>query len=341
MTSNSASRGADRSPRDSVVLPRVTLVACGGTIATVPTAEAVLQRTASELLTSVEAIDTLATLDTRDVIGKPSHLMTLDDISAVADAACDAAGQAGTDGVVVTHGTDILEEVAYLTDLWHDGEAPIVFTGAQRNAASPDGDGPGNIRDSIRVAASPAARGIGVLLCFAGQVFSAVRVRKVDTISLHAFDALGDVLGRISSGEVRLYARHDRPAAIRPRRLAHGVHLVRLCAAADGTLVDAAVTAGAQAIIVETFGAGTAPAEVVDAVAAASAAGVLVAFVSRCERGGLWSQPGRGGFDDLVGAGAVPMQDLDGGKARMRLLALLGARDANAAQVRAELLQER
>lgn len=343
MTSNSAPRGADPGIVEAATagLPRVTLVACGGTIATVPTADAVLQRTGAELLDSVEAIDTLADLDTRDVISKPSHLMTLDDVATVAAAACHAAEQPGVSGVVVTHGTDILEEVAYLTDLWHDGDAPIIFTGAQRNAASPDGDGPGNIHDSIRVAVSPSARGIGVVLCFAGQVFPAVRVRKVDTISLHAFDALGDVLGRISSGEVRLYARHDRPSAIRPRRLGRCVHLVRLCAAADGTLVDAAVAGGAEAIVLESFGAGTAPAEVVDSVAAATARGVLVLFVSRCERGGLWSQPGRGNYDDLVEAGAVPLQDLDGAKARMRLLALIGACNGDLDRVRATLLNAR
>lgn len=322
-------------------LPRVTLVACGGTIATVPTSDAVLQRTGAELLRSVEELDTLAELDTRDVISKPSHLMSLSDIATVAAAACAAAEQPGVSGVVVTHGTDILEEVAYLADLWHAGDVPIVFTGAQRNAASPDGDGPGNIHDAIRVAVSPSACGVGVVVCFAGQVFPAVRVRKADTISLHAFDALGEVLGRISSGEVRMYARHDRPAAILPRKLGRCVHLIRMCAATDGTLVDAAVAAGAEGIVLESFGAGTAPAEVVDAVAAATARSVLVAFTSRCERGGLWSQPGRGNYDDLVQAGAVPVQDLDGAKARIRLLAMIGAYGGDHARIRGELLRAR
>ncbi len=334
MTSPSAPPNPDPLTSD---LPRVTLVACGGTIATVPTTEAVLQRSGEQLLESVAEIDTLARFQTRDVISKPSHLMLLDDVATVARAACEAAEESGIAGVVVTHGTDILEEVAFLTDLWHDGEVPIVFTGAQRNAASPDGDGPGNIRDSIRVAISPQARRVGVVVCFAGQVFPAARVRKSDTISLHAFDALGDVLGRVSAGEVRLYGRHDRPTAIRPWLLGDGVYLIRLCAAADGTLIDAAVNAGAKAVVIESFGAGTAPAAVVDAAAAATARGVLVAFVSRCERGGLWSQPGRGNYDDLISAGAVPLQEIDGGKARMRLLALLGAYDGDIDRVRRSL----
>ena len=331
MTSPSAPPNPDSSGSD---LPRVTLVACGGTIATVPTNDAVLQRSGEQLLLSVAEIDRLASFQTRDVISKPSHLMLLDDVATVARAACEAAEEPGIAGVVVTHGTDILEEVAFLTDLWHGGDVPIVFTGAQRNAASPDGDGPGNIRDSIRVAVCPQARRIGVVVCFAGQVFPAARVRKSDTISLHAFDALGDVLGRVSAGEVRLYGRHDRPAAIHPRRLGESVYLVRLCAATDGTLIDAAVNAGAKAVVIESFGAGTAPAAVVDAAAAAAERDVLVAFVSRCERGGLWSQPGRGNYDDLIAAGAIPLSDIDGGKARMRLLALLGAHDGDVGRIR-------
>lgn len=334
MTSPSARPSTDISPLE---LPQVTLVACGGTIATVPSDDLVLQRSGQELLSSVAEIESLAKFQTRDVVGKPSHLMLLDDIATVARTGCEAAEEAGVKGVVVTHGTDILEEVAFLTDLWHDSEVPVVFTGAQRNAASPDGDGPGNIRDSIRVAISPQARGAGVVVCFAGQVFPATRVRKSDTISLHAFDALGDVLGRVSAGEVRLYGRHDRPRVIRPRRLGESVYLVRLCAAADGTLIDAAVNAGANAVVVEAFGAGTAPAVVVDSVAAATQRGVLVAFVSRCERGGLWSQSGRGNYDDLIEAGAVPLQEIDGGKARILLLALLGAHGGDRDAVRERL----
>ena len=305
---------------------RVVLVACGGTIATVPGAAS--NRSGRELLLSVAELDSLADFETRDVVGKPSHLMSLEDIAAVARAVCCAAEEPGIVGVVVTHGTDILEEVAFLVDLWHDGAVPVVFTGAQRNAASPDGDGPGNIRDSIRVVLSPKSRGIGSVVCFAGQVFPATRVRKSDTVSLHAFDAFGDVLGRVSAGEVRLYGRRDRPAAIRPRQLGCGVYLIRLCAAADGTLIDAAVNAGACAVVLESFGAGTAPAAVVDATARATERGVLVVFVSRCERGGLWSQPGRGNYDDLLRAGALPLQEIDGAKARIRLLALFGVHDA-------------
>jgi L-asparaginase len=321
-------------------LPLVQFLSCGGTIATVPNEQgAVDQLSAQTLLDSVEQVHSLATFQTQDVLAKPSHIMNLEDIALVARTACQAAEIPGTTGVVVTHGTDIMEEVAFLTDLWHSGDVPIIFTGAQRNAASPDGDGPGNIRDAIRVATSPQARGLGAAVCFAGQVFPASRVRKSDTISLHAYDALGEVQGRVSSGEVRLSKRHDRPQAITPRKLSSDVYLLRLSAAAEDTLIRALIDRSARAVVVETFGAGTGPLEVVEALKEASQKGMLVTFVSRCERGGLWSQPGPGGYDDLVSAGAVPMDDIDGIKARIKLLALLGAYDNDREKVRDILIK--
>ena len=174
---------------------QITLVACGpsvgcgGTIATVPAAPQALGAGAAstagqalaagansyfnarQLLASVAELDTLARFQTRDVVGKPSHLMSLDDIAEVALAVCRAAEEPETVGVVVTHGTDILEEVAFLADLWYDGAVPIVFTGAQRNAASPDS--PGNIRDSIRVQPPGARNRRRCLLCRASLFRSA------------------------------------------------------------------------------------------------------------------------------------------------------------------------
>ncbi len=337
MTSERDVRGIDSESGGCPGLPRVTLLACGGTIATTKEdGDFSRYLSAIELIANVKNIGSLACIEAKDLVKKQSQLMSLEDIAQVAQTACETAAVTDS-GVVVTFGTDIMEEVAYLADLWHEGAAPIVFTGAQRNAADPNGDGPGNIRDSLRVAISPQSRGLGVMVCFAGQVFQASRVHKVDTIALNAFDAQGFVLGRVSGGEVRMYGRTDRPAVILPRRLGSGVYLIRLTAATDGMLIRAAVEGGAKAIVLETFGAGTATLDVIAAVAEASAKGVLTVFVSRCERGGLWSLPGRGGYEELLAAGALPLQESDGCKARMRLLALLGACDGDLDKVRVRI----
>jgi len=125
---------------------------------------------------------------------------------------------------------------------------------------------------------------------------------------------------------------------ILPRQLGAGVYLIRLTAAIDGMLIRASVAGGAKAIVLETFGAGTATLDVIAAVAEASAQGVLTVFVSRCERGGIWSLSGRGGYEELVAAGALPLQESDGCKARMRLLALLGSCNGNPQGVKSLLL---
>ncbi len=303
----------------------VVVLGCGGTIATVPVdGQAVLKR-AEELLASVPGLDDLAHVTPRDVLRLPSHLMGLDDLAAVARAARDAAAEPGVDGVVVTHGTDVLEEVAYLTDLWHDGETPIVFTGAQRDAADPAGDGPGNVRDAVRVAADPRARGLGVLVAFASVVLPADAVRKVHTVAPTAFAAPRGRLGSLTSTLLRLDTGRSRPAPLPPGPLHWPVELIALTAGGGRVLVDAALDAGAQGLVLDAFGAGTAPAEVVDVVAEATARGVLVVVTSRCEHGGVWPQPGRGAGADLAAAGAWLAGDLDGIRARMLLLAVLAA----------------
>src|SRR5262249_20305704 len=97
------------------------------------------------------------------------------------------AGRPDVAGVVVAHGTDTMEESVYIVDRLLATSAPVVFTGAQRGADQPDSDGPRNLRDAIRLALSPDARGRGALVAFAGEVHAAREVRKVHTSALRAF----------------------------------------------------------------------------------------------------------------------------------------------------------
>ncbi len=120
----------------------------------------------------------------------PSAHLSLDDQLRICRAARDFARRGV--GVVVTHGTDTMEETAMLCDVLHDAEAPIVFTGAIRPASAPGADGPANTVDAVSVAASEAAAGMGVLVCFGGEIHHARGVRKTDTTSLVAFSSPAD-----------------------------------------------------------------------------------------------------------------------------------------------------
>jgi L-asparaginase len=156
-------------------MPHVLVLATGGTISsrTRPDGSAVAADPAERLLGSVPDLPPGVTVATRDVLRVNSFALTHGDLRAIADAVADALARDDVDGVVVTHGTDTLEETALLLDLVTDDPRPVVLTGAQRSADDPVGDGPGNLRDAIVVAASEAARGAGVVAVFASRILAA------------------------------------------------------------------------------------------------------------------------------------------------------------------------
>ena len=202
----------------------VRILAAGGTISmsgesATPTLDA------DALVAAVPGLDAVSGLEARTVVNKPSAHLTLDDQLHICREARDAARRGI--GVVVTHGTDTLEETAMLCDIIHDAEAPIVFTGAIRPATAPGADGPANLVDAVAVAASDDAAGAGVLVVFGGEIHHARGVRKTDTTSLTAFSSpqMGP-LGRVTEGHpddlVADPAQPDaRPAGPRQARPHH------------------------------------------------------------------------------------------------------------------------
>jgi L-asparaginase len=236
--------------------------------------------------------------------------------------------------VVVTHGTDTMEETVYLVDrLLGDEAPPVVLTGAQRPADASDRDGPRNLRDAIRVAGAATARGRGAMIVFAGEIHAAREVRKVHTSAVRAFASPGyGPIGHVD-GEHVLFSRlpERRPPLPVPDELAP-VDLIRLHAGSDARFLRAAVESGARAIVLECTGRGNANEQVLEGVREAVAAGVAIVVCSRCHEGRVEPVYGRGGGRDLADAGAVFAGDLAGPKARV-LLQLAGG---DAAAIAAE-----
>ena len=271
-------------------------------------------------------------VDARDLLMKDSSALTPADQALIVREVAATLTDPTVDGVVVTHGTDTAEETAYLLDLVHRDDRPVVLTGAQRSADAPDADGPGNLRDALRVAADPAARGLGVLVVFDGLVLAARGTRKVHTKETAAFaQPDGGPLGRVVDGElvidgVPAYREHlDLGAAdlAAPR-----VDIAAVYPGVDGTALGAFAAAGARGVVLVATGAGNANPAVVTAVADLTDQGVVVGLTTRVDTGPVWGgYGGGGGGADLIAAGAVPLGTLRAGQGRILMLALLAALD--------------
>jgi L-asparaginase len=223
--------------------------------------------------------------------------------------------------VVVTHGTDTMEETVYLIDrLLPDDAPPVVLTGAQRPADASDRDGPRNLRDAIRVAASSAAAGRGAMIVFAGEIHAAREVREVHTSAVRAFASPSSgPIGHVDGDRVVFSSRPERgPPLSAPDALAE-VDLIRLYAGSDARFLRTSVESGARAAVLECTGRGNANEQVVEGVREAVAAGVAIVVCSRCVEGRVEPVYGRGGGRDLAEAGAVFAGDLAGPKARVLL----------------------
>ena len=301
---------------------RVRLLAAGGTIAMSGAGGAVPVLDAESLAAAVPDVEWSAV---EQVANKPGPQMTAADALHLARA---AAGAAATgDGVVVTHGTDTLEEVAFLCDLIYDGDAPIVFTGAIRPASSPGADGPANLAGAAHAASSMPAAGLGVLVCFAGELHAARAVRKDDSTSPRAFVSPGGgPIGWIGEHTVRVDARPARRPPLAVHTLDARVETAVTALGGDGAAIHALLDAGADGLVAVVLGAGHAPPAFMEALRAAAARVPVVACV-RPSRGEILH--GTYGFEgserDLRASGAICAGALSPAAARIKLLACLGA----------------
>ena len=257
----------------------------------------------------------------------PSFDMHGDLALALADRVAEQSRRDDVAGVVVTHGTDTMEESVYTVDRLLGSEKPVVFTGAQRGADEPDTDGPRNLRTAIQVALAEESAGRGALVVFAGEVHGAREVRKLHTSALEAFGSPGyGPLGHVDGQRLSYRRRPDRtPALPLPTGPLPQVDLIRLYAGSDDRFLRSSLESGSRAIVLEATGRGNANERVLPGVEAAVAAGVPVVVCSRCLEGRVEPVYGRGGGQDLADAGASFAGDLAGPKTRVLLQLVLAA----------------
>src|SRR3954462_4446504 len=304
---------------------KVRVLAAGGTIAMSGEGGAKLALDAADLVAAVPGIRDPHEIESETVVNLPSAHLTLGDQLAICRAARDAAREGV--GVVVTHGTDTLEETAMLCDVIHDSDAPIVFTGAIRAASAPGADGPANLADAISVARSDEAKGMGVLVVFGGEIHHARTARKTDTTSLTAFSSpQTGLLGRVTEGNPTFWTRVPRNSPLDPPALEHRVLVVPTTAGDDGTLARAALDTGPDGIVIGTLGAGHLHPDLMELWGEAAERIPVVAYC-RPERGvvlyGTYGYPGS--ERELRRTQIIPAGFLSPQAARMKLLACLAS----------------
>jgi len=296
---------------------KLVLVASGGTIAGYRDDSGRWQlHSGAELLSQAPALEELSPVVVDDVFRAPSTKLSLDDMTHLAVQVRSHLADDTVSGAIVTHGTDSLEESAYLADLLVESSKPVVFTGAMRNSSEYGADGPRNLYAAALTALSPYARGEGVLVVMNDRVYAAHDVTKTDSKNPASFDSIpfGPLAyleqNRVIWGRKRLpMYRFPNVTALEKR-----VELVKLAAGMEGTLVDLAVSNGTRAIVLETLGAGAIPPGVYPALERARRHGVDVILTTRCVSGTVNSSRGR----DFIVAG-----DLRGPKARILAMVAL------------------
>lgn len=295
--------------------PRVHMISTGGTIAGGPAGPL----NAANLLERAPEIAKVADVTFEDFSNIDSSRMTPELQLKLAKRVREIfAKDKALAGIVITHGTDSLEESAFALDLLVDSDRPVVFAAAQRPPREADSDGPRNLLNAVRVASAPVSRGMGVMVTLNSEINGAHDVRKTHSVALDAFRAPGvGPLGYIDGEAVIFTARPSRRVNIPAEAVEPKVDLLTLVAGSDARLIDAAVASGAKGLVIETFGRGNVPEGAMEGVARARKAGIPVVFTTRT-RGGRVEVDAEGKALGVIGA-----EDLDGLKARMVLVLTL------------------
>jgi L-asparaginase len=320
-------------PAKTPDLPVVRLIATGGTIAMKidPVKKAPVPAISGEdLVATVPEIAQVAKIEVQNLSNVPSDYMDPDRWVQLQKAVSDALARPEVTGVIVSHGTDTLEETAWFLDLTVASDKPVVLIGAQRNASEKDFDGPRNLLNAARICVSPGARHMGSMIVLNNQINAAREAVKTHTSDVETFKS-GDfgLLGTADNDRLVWYRAPLRRQHIPVRPMAEGQHLPRvdivaMYGGADGALVRAAVAAGAKGLVIQALGWGNMNVPMFEAVKEQIAKGVPVVISTRVWNGRVLPNYGfEGGGKTLQQAGAVFADNLSPQKARILLMLAL------------------
>ncbi|WP_461612198.1 asparaginase [Clostridium sp. Marseille-QA1073] len=310
-------------------MKKVVVIFNGGTIsmkvdpriqAAVPTLSG------EEIMSMVTGIESYAKVESYNFSSLPSPHVTPDLMLELSKYVKSFLEKEDVDGVVVTHGTDTLEETAYFLNLTIKSEKPIVVTGSMRNSSELGYDGPSNLAAAICTATSEESRGRGVLVCLNNELNAASEVTKSHSMHLNTFQSpeFGPI-GIVDDNKAIFYRESLNHEYIPTDKIETKVDLIKACAGIDGKLVDFCVENGAKGLVIEAMGRGNIPPQMAASVKKAVRKGIPVVLVSRCYKGRVLDSYGyEGGGKDLRTGGVIFADSLPGQKARIKLIVALG-----------------
>ncbi|MDK2886401.1 MAG: L-asparaginase [Thermosipho sp. (in: thermotogales)] len=310
-------------------MKKVVIVTTGGTIAMVKKGESVVPYEKGNILISeIPELSKIkdAKIDIVEFSNIPSPHMTPKDmwnLSRMIDKILD---DSEVVGVVVTHGTDTLEETSYLLDLTLRNEKPVVCTAAMRNIGELGTDGPRNVYSSVLTVLSPQSYGMGVMVCLNDEIHAAREVTKTYTSNVATFDSPGyGPLGIVDEDTVIFFRKSLTREKIFVEKIEEKIALIKTFTGDQGEFLRLVPQLGYKGIVLEGFGRGNVPPLVADAVEEVVKMNIPVVVTSRCFKGRVYPVYGyKGGGADLRKRGAIMSEHPIGQKAKIKLMVVMG-----------------
>lgn len=313
--------------------PGVVVLTTGGTIASLRDPGTGAVRTAAtpdDLVRLIPDIGEIARIEARAQVAVNSWNMTPAMMFDLVKAARIELSRSDVQGVVITHGTDTVEETALLSHMMVNRDKPVVFVAAMRNLSETSPDGPRNLRDAIRIAAHESSIARGSMLVINETIHSARFVTKTHTVNPSTFASPhGGPIGEVTAAGIDFFAPPARTSTAAPAHMDSHVPIVKTFTGMDPAILHWYREAGVDGMVIEGSGAGNVPGALLPEIASLVHDGIPVVLATRCIGGPLAPVYGTGGASggghDLVDAGCILASRFTAQKARIAILALLGA----------------
>ncbi len=310
-------------------MKNITIVFTGGTFSMKideKTGGAVPHFLGEQLLAKIPEAKNLANINIVNFGNFPGPHMTPERMFALSKEVSNLLKSDDVDGVIVTHGTDTLEETAYLLDLTLNNSKPVVVIGAMKTSSEPDWDGPRNLLDAIHICNNDNSKNMGVLVCLNGEINAASEVTKTHTEDVETFHSLDfGALGFVDRGNVIFNRMPRKLEHIPTNKIVDNVDLIKVYAGMDDKFFKFSADSGAEGIVFEAMGVGNIPPKAFEGVVYARKKGIPMVLTSRCPAGetlDIYGYPGAGKW--LKEEGVIFSEFLNGQKARIKLMLCLG-----------------